>query len=242
MKTNYLITFIFVLPMWGMSQMNSSIDLMAGLDYSFRYLTTSSDEDVVQSILESREEEEEGKLNWRFGFHYNKRLSTSFFLKAGLRLSSVGYERVREDTLRWGTQHNGMGGFEPGPDSFREIRLISDYWFLEVPIAGRFEFNQNKWAPFLELGIAPSIYLTERSKLESNQDPVISFQDNTAVNFNQLHVIGFISVGMHYTLNGQYQFFGQPTLRYHFTPLADGPIKEYLFNYGLEIGVRRRIN
>ena len=241
MKVKLTTILILIIPMFGFGQISQSIDIVSGIEYSYRNLTTSSEDEIVTKILESRDNEESGKFNWRIGFNYNRRLTNKLFLRTGLRLASVGYKGEKRTGLRWGSEYDGMGGWVPDPNLPHEIQLIYDYWFAEIPIAGRFELNEKKLAQFFELGISPSIYLTTRTKSATDIGTDAEFQNDAIHDFNKVHIVGFVSFGLNYSINEKYQFFGQPILRYHFTKLADRPIAEYLFNYGIEIGIRRKI-
>lgn len=247
MKVKIITTLILLIPILGFSQINQSIDFIGGTEYSYRNLTTSTE----NGFLESRDNRESGKINSRIGFNYNRRLTNKIFLKTGLRLVNSGYKD--ELSLTWSV-------LNPTPAHTTEYQLAHNYSFIEIPIAGRFEINQKKLSPFFELGISPSIYIKTRTKListneqSSQSEPApgapsfepyeldTEFLKRDDSNFNKLHFVGFISFGMNYSLTDKFQFFGQPTFRYHLTKLEDAPINEYLFNCGIEIGVRRKIN
>ena len=95
--------------------------------------------------MESRDQTETGKLNWRIGFNYNRRLTSRIFLRTGLRLASVGYKGEKNTDLRWPSEHDGNGGWVADPTLPRELaNLIYDYWFVEMPIVGRFEKDQEE--------------------------------------------------------------------------------------------------
>ncbi len=237
MKAKLIATLILLIPVLGFSQINQSIDFIGGIEYSYRNLTTSSNDATVLATLKNLDDKESGKFNWRIGFNYNRRLTNRLFLRTGLRLASVGYKGEKITGLHWGSEENGT----TDPSLPHEIQVVADYWFAEIPIVGRFELNEKKLAPFFELGISPSIYLTTRTKEITDIGTDAKFRNNDANNFNKVHIVGFLSFGINYSINERFQFFGQPSIRYHFTKLADKPIEEYLFNYGIEIGIRKRI-
>ena len=241
MKTSLVLSLLILLPFLGVSQINSSIDFLAGLDYSYRNLSTSSDDALVLGILENREVGESGKINWRFGVNYNRNLTSKLFFKTGLRLASVGFAGEKKTDLRWGSELIG-GGFELDPDLPREVQNINDYWFLEIPIGIRYEICQKKLTPFIELGVSPSIYLTTRVATKTDIGDSSTFDKNNQDSFNQFHLVGFISMGLNYNLKETIQIFGQPIFRYHLTELVDAPIEEHLYVAGIEIGVRKKIN
>ena len=240
MKTKFLATLFLVIPIFTFSQINQSIDFVSGIDYSYRNLSTSSDEEVFAKIIDDRDEKEVGKLNWRIGFNYNLRITNNLFIKSGLRLSSVGHKGEKETGIKWASEFNGME-WTPDPNLPHEIQLIYDYWFTEIPIAGRFEINKKKLSPFIEMGVSPAIYMTTRIKEITDLDTNAEFSNKNDNIFNKIQVVGFLSFGMNYSINENYQIFGQPAFRYHFTKLAEGPINENLFNYGIEIGIRKKI-
>ncbi len=241
MKTKLIITLFLVLPILGFSQIDQSVDLVTGIDYSYRNLSTSSEESMVLNIFEDREEREIGKLNWRLGLNYNRRLGKKIILRTGLQFASVGYKEKKRTGIIWGSEFNDMGEWEPDPSLPHEMQLKINYWFIGVPIAGRYEFSHKKFAPYFELGASPSIYLRTRIKAISDIGTEKETYDGIESDFNRFHVVGFASFGVNYSVNEQYQLFGQPTFRYHLTKLVDAPINEYLYDFGLEIGIRRKI-
>ncbi|MCP9237842.1 hypothetical protein [Lewinella sp. JB7] len=203
------------------AQMEASIDLVGGLDYTYRSLLTSSDESHISTILDNREKEY-GKASWHVGLHYNRRLSEHVVLRSGLRLSSLGFGRESSD-LRWGSQHTGTGTFEPDSALPQRLRASYNSWFVDVPIIGRREFGSGRWTHFVEIGLLPSVYIA------------------TQTGPHRFHLAGLVSVGAQYTVSETYHLFGQPVFRYHLTPTAEGPIREHLYGVGMEVGVRRSL-
>ena len=240
MKATYTTLLLLFLPFFAMSQMNSSIDFIAGIDYSYRHISANSSELQIPLILDSRNKNERGKFNWRFGINYNHQLSNKIYLKTGLRLASVGYSLIDLDGVKYPNEHNGMGGHDPtiGGDPLSSVSLLEDFLFVEVPIAARYEINTKKLAPFIELGLAPSYYIgTLQTSILDSERTV----DHTVGNAQKLNFVGLISFGMNYNYSDTIQAFAQPTIRYHFTKLIDAKINENLYNAGIEIGVRKMI-
>ena len=107
MKQILLYLSLFLFPLFTYSQLNSSLDLIGGIEYGYRNLSSSS----VPVVVSVRDDIEIGKINFRIGFNYNKRLSEKIFFKTGLRFAISGYKN-RENELRFGDQQIG-GAFEP---------------------------------------------------------------------------------------------------------------------------------
>lgn len=240
MKTQLIQLLFILIPTITFSQMNSSFDFIFGIENSYRSLKTSSEDPFIQGLIESRDGRESNIMNWRIGFNYNKRLTTKLFLKTGIRLASVGYEDEKKTDLRWPSEI-GPNGYVFDPSLPHEIQLTHNYWFLEIPLALRFEFTNKKFSPFIESGISPSVYLTTRTTSVTDIGTDVTYQKNGTSDFTSMHLVGMVSIGTNFTVNEKFQLFGQATYRYHLTKLADAPIEEHLYNYGIEIGVRRSI-
>jgi len=232
MTSKLFILFIILLPVLGFSQVSPSIDLIAGLDYSYRTLNSE--------LLDGNRTRETGKLNWRGGLNYNQPITSQFFLKTGLRLASVGYKGENNTDVRWPSENNG-GTWVPDPALPRELQLIYDYWFLEIPIAARWEMNNKKVIPFFELGIAPSIYMTTKTISKTELGRTTQLERNSFPTFNKVHFVGLAAFGINYVISDYLQVFGQPTARYHITGTSRSSVNENLFNIGLELGLRKKL-
>ena len=223
------------------AQHKSSIDLVGSMEYSNRTYSYSGNDELFIRLVEDRNAEETGKSNWRFGFNYNKRLTDNMFLKTGLRLASVGYKGEKNENLRWGADHDGNGGFDPSqnPDLPRSIQFIYNFIFLEVPVIARWEFGNEKWAPFIETGLSPHIYLSNRDLQVTDISNDVFWFRNRIDDFNTVHLVASLSFGVNYHLTDKLQLFAQPVARYHITKKGKGDVNERLWNVGLEIGVRK---
>lgn len=241
MKSHLIQLLIVLIPTVSMSQMNSSIDFILGLENSYRSLKTASDEITILDLVAFREEKEFHKLNWRIGINYNKRLTNNLLLKSGIRLASVGYKNEKQTDLRWPSEI-GPNGYMFDPSLPHEIQFSYDYWFLEIPLCVRFEFSQKKISPFVEIGVSPSVYLFTRTKSDTDIGSEVTYRRGGTSDYNNMHIVGFGSIGANYEINEKIQLFGQALYRYHFTSLVDAPIEENLYNYGVEIGIRRKLN
>lgn len=240
MKSRHLVFFIALLPVFGFSQSLPSIDFIGGIDYSHRFLSETEPNVLnIPSLAEVRKDEV-GKLNWRTGLNYNQPLTNNLYLKTGLRLASIGYKGANNTNVQWPSENSG-GTWVPDPALAREVQLIYDYWFLEIPIALRWEFANKKIAPFIELGTAPSLYMTRKTITKTDIGRDVHFGSNEPSGFNKLQFVGLASFGVNYTINDHLQIFGQPTVRYHITNLSKGIIKENLYSAGIELGLRKKL-
>lgn len=241
MKIPFSTLFCILLSTVAVAQNSTSFDFVGSIDYAFRTLKTSSSDQAVLDMLNIRADKETPKVSWNVGFNYNRRLAPAFVLKSGLRLASIGYFVEKNADLRWASEYNSQGVWVLDPTLPHEIRFSKDYWLIEMPIVGRLELGKRRWAPFIELGLAPSVYLTTRTTTRTDLDTNSNFQRSRS-NLNQFQLAGIVSGGINYSINHNIQVFGQPTVRYYLTRLTTGPIQEHLYSYGLEVGIRKWFN
>jgi hypothetical protein len=228
---------ILLLPFTGFPQMNSSWDIIAGVDYSNSILFAQRNTGL-RNVAGVMNDNQQGKLNWRLGGNYNMKIGSNAFFKTGIRLASVGHKQGKDD-LRWGSEWDGMGGFIFDPNLPHSYRNSHDYLFVEIPVAFRFERGNDKFSTFFEAGVSPSIYILSRQITKIDNDKTIRFSHgNQFHQFNIIHLVGTFAWGVNYNISESVQLFAQPTLRFHLTPISYSPIEEYLYNIGLEMGVR----
>lgn len=241
MKKSIFLAIIIAFPFIVFGQFNSSFDFVTGIDYSYRSLHSSDDNLNINHIIENRNSVEIGRLNWRIGFNYNRRISSKMILKLGIRFINNGYNKNKITDIRWPSEVvNGI--YVRDPSLPHEIQYTSNHWFLEIPLIFQYEINYKKLSPFFEFGMASLIHL-KSNKRRITDIETTTIEWNSLEKFNKLQLGAVISIGINYTYNDNFQTFAQISGRYHFTSLlAEVPINENLYNLGLEIGIRKKIN
>lgn len=232
-----LVFILGLIPFTLLAQTNTSIDLVGGIDISYRTLSQNGNDFANTEIIDGRNDEEDSDVAFRFGFNYNKRLTQKVIFKTGIRYMSEGYTRYKSfDGTSWPSG-------DPVNNGFSEFKY--NYRFIEIPLMARIELNQNKLSPYIEFGFSPSVYINTRQVNDNSLTgkSTDTYRDpNTSSEMNKLQFVGVVAFGANYQLNESIQLFGQPTFRYHFTKLAATPVREHLFNYGIEFGARKFLN
>ncbi len=238
-----LLFSLLLFPLFCIGQTKTSLDFVAGIDLGYRNLNSTNDDPSSGNMLviALRNDIEIKNLNLRFGFNINQKITDHIFLKTGLRFATVGYKSKKQDLI-FGDQVLAQLINPDTVITFSSMQLFYNYLFFEVPLIGRYEFNQKKFSPFVELGVAPSFYLKSRNKQVLDGETKILEEDGDLYNYSKIHLVGVLSFGASYQLSDGTQLFAQPTFRYHLTRLVkDVPIKENLWNIGLELGLRKRL-
>ncbi len=218
------------------SAQRSSMDLAGGMHYSYRTLAGEDN----HGLINGRNGREHGKLSAYLGLHYTRQLTPRVRLRTGLRFSALGY-RMEANNLRWGSQHDGNGGFDPTlpGDLPGDISVQTDVIFLELPLLLQHTFDTGPWTPYVEAGLLPGAYLMTRSRSEDDSRKAVTYFDETASSVNRLHPGATLAFGTDYALSDRFDLFVEYAVRYQLTPLADAPIRERLYAGGLAVGLRR---
>jgi len=241
-----LLSFVFSFSIIGFAQSNSTIDVMMGGEYTFRLLNFSKEaSQLVSSDIYNRDD---GFIIHRFGFNFNHELFPNFYLKTGIRYTEGGFKYDFPELI-FVNQYESTSGViieatDPALLNYPDYNKNS-YLFLEFPIIGRYEYKTTKFSPFIEAGISPNIYLNTKLKTVypsgSDRPNTVEYQENELLKINTLQFVASISFGYNYHLNDSFTIYGQPIIRYHLTALADTPVKYYLYNIGLELGLRKNL-
>ena len=214
----------------------SSFDFSGAFGTAFRTLDYAGEESVYETFR-NRQEEETPITYWQLAGNYNHQIAPRLYLRTGMRLAITGHRHDRND-LRWGSEHDGNGGFIFDPSLPHNFRSRYRNWFAELPVALRYQGGTRKLTPYVELGLAPAYYLHTRQRTTDDigSDPLVErFREPSTRN---VHLIGSAAVGVNYTLNRRAQLFAQPSFRYHLTGLAEGLFPEHPYAGFLEVGCR----
>jgi hypothetical protein len=235
MKLKLILLSLIVFPILLHSQSKSSLDFVLGVDYAYRSLnlvdaTVEPDDDLLNFLTLNNRAFEKGKINARFGLNYSQKITEKLLVKSGLRLAEVGYLLEKRRVVPFGGD----------PLSPVISKKVLSYYFLEIPLAIRYNFAREKLSFFVEAGMSPNFLLTTRLRDVFDREVT---NDNVNVNtegVKRLQWVGSLSAGINYDLNESWQLFGQPIVRYHLTSTTEKSfLKQNLYSLGVELGVRK---
>lgn len=105
----------------------------------------------------------EGESGPTFGatFTYEKLFHNSWAIYGGIGLN-VLTDVYYEDNLRWPSEHNGSGGFEPDPALPHELKQTFHWYFIDLRLGTKYYFNQNKVRFFVLPYVEGNINFTNR--------------------------------------------------------------------------------
>ncbi|MEL6655626.1 MAG: hypothetical protein AAFR36_04235 [Bacteroidota bacterium] len=226
MKRLSLCSILLSLCLCVFAQKQQGLSLVTGIDYLER-----------SSQILSTAFEEAPHLHFRLGVDYDRKLSETWWIKTGLRLTHFRFDSGDQNNLVYEQtipEDFGGGGlmFEAG--EFADgVRLRNTDYFVEIPLLARFH-PANAEHFYLEGGAAFNLYLTTYSSLEIGDEQETLWERDRSGAIDRLLPSVRLSAGWQWPLANGNHLFLQPTFRYFF------PEGENLniFSGGLEIGYR----
>jgi Outer membrane protein beta-barrel domain len=228
-----LILFCFLTcPLFAFSQSRSSIDYMISPDFTYRYTNTFGNNSFVQIFSDSIEKPSFG---YHIGVNYNHKISKNMYLSGGIQFSKMGYS-ASLDNLIFASDIDPFSGL---PTSAHSLKIYYDFQLIAIPIELRYNFNDNKFSPYLKIGLAPTYNLFSRTKSTLDMEDEQIRINNYLLN----HFTAFLQIGIggNLQLNDKWQIFAHQTLHYQLTSLRNTGDKIHLYSIGLELGTRMRI-
>lgn len=221
---------ILVLPVFAISQTSASIEIITGAHFS----------DFTNKLSNTK-----GRICYDFGMAMalpSKHSRKEWLL--GLRFMTYG-DKSESGGLRWGSQHNGQGGFDPSLPSLEDISKIeykSSQYYMETPIAFRYYFFDGKIRLFAQASAGPSVYLTYRNAREielNDGSSQASVQTGYDGNIRKLNAMAGLSLGMEMPVSSKLSVSLNPQAQTQlFSIASNSTTGAKWYAYGIRAGLR----
>jgi len=230
MKLIFTTLFFCFSLSFGFGQKISSVGPVIGVGSSYR--TISIEENVPAGFFrmhtEERNADETAGLNLRLGANINYKLLHNLFFKTGIAISRFRYQGEA-------TTINRPAPFE---DETLTWQFVYSHYFLEMPLVLRYEMGSNKFTPYLEAGMVPSIYTISSSFRNTEFLSLLELVAGGNGVTNYVHLFSVASIGVNYKQSEKLQFFAQSSFSYDHVSLEDFFMREHVYAGSLECGVR----
>ncbi len=226
---NFSLLFFTLLPFFAFGQNSKFIELYATPNYSYRTNSITSDQ---------------GRIGYNFGLALSGPLKTErLHWLAGLQFSTFG-SKYKSGPLRWGTQHNGEGGFDPNlpGESVTRVNFRKAYFYFEMPLGVRYFLTQGKVKFFVQPTVNPALFLTQRTDAEYTFTDRPNEQNTTtgnSGNFRTLNLHAALGAGIEFPLSGKLilQLMPQGSIQ-AFSAAKNSTTGSRLYSLGLRAGLK----
>lgn len=244
MKRTSILSFLLLVPFLSFGQVNSSFDIIAGMDRSHRINleldNPSSPFGPEDTSYGARSSYEKSLTAWRLGVNYNRVLFDDVKIRVGLRVMNAGFTSGQINDFETQALQNGDDGWIIEPPLTDQFEKFYKFFYIELPVALRYNFDFVKSVePYVEFGMGPAFLIGSQTKEVTNINIVRSKLDDLKV----IQYVGFISPGLNFKVRELNSWFVQAIFRCHATPIQNGgEYEDYLYSLGVEVGFRKHLD
>ena len=214
----FIISIVSIISYTLQAQAPMSMFLGSGVDQSYRIIKLPfiTQYQESESYIEQRNNIESPIKSWRSDVGLDWLIHGKWYLQSGLSFGSYGWKTNTES----------------------ENSSIHHY-FLEAPFVGRIQFLNGDLKPYVLIGVAASIYLTSHKTLYLNNTSQNDWMTNS---FYTMHYAGMFGGGLSYRIKDNFHIYTQVLSRRNFRPIFSDVSHDYLYSYGVSMGVRKALS
>jgi Outer membrane protein beta-barrel domain len=198
-------------------------------DYNFRVIKSDNKDIFGGFTTETRNDIEIGKFGYTAGVSLVQQVSKQVVLETGVQFTNMGY-KTKKQQLSFET---------PTPGIPIRAQVIYAYQYMSIPIKARITFGEKLVRLASSIGFNTSFLTTAKQTvfLEEANGEINKTSTSNKREFKAINIMPFVGIGVNYALNQKLQVFAEPTLRYGLIKTTSTPVKESLWNVGLNMGV-----
>ena len=193
-------------------------------DFCYRSLKAK---DEGKWIADTRDTLEVPKFGYTTGIFINYKFRKNMNVESGIFFSDKG-EKTRKQTLE-----NTPSGEQP-----IKYSLINHYYYLDIPVKFDYYLSTGKLKLYIDAGLSANIFLNQKTTIietSSNTNRKTSSFSNP--NFNRINFAFQFGCGITYPISDKMNIKIEPVYRRSITSVINAPIKSYLYEVGINIGI-----
>lgn len=236
MKKPVLLTFLLSLVcIMGLAQNKHSVGFMVRPAWS----------DVANRLTTT--DDFSGGFAISTGILYDYQASRRVALSGGVSFSTLS-ENYQTKTLRWGSEHDGNGGWAgPDPSLPNDLEVEHTYYFLDLSLGARYYLNQGRFRLFAFPYTEGNVYLSGKTdtKLayDDGQTSVDNLQQQTNPNVRGINLSAGVGVGVEVALGQSIHLVLMPSYEQMLLSMGkrvDVDEAPRFYNAGVALGVMYR--
>ena len=206
-------------------------------DYNFRTIKRYENTSGIDLAIESRKDREVAKIGYTAGLNMAIKLSQNVAFETGLQYSEKGYQTKKSDIIF------DLPTDPDNPPLMSTIKFHSSYQYLGVPLKITVSFGEGDLRLISGIGVTTNFLLNTqvRTIIEHPDGKKKTTKKDGSFEYNLIDLSPMISLGIDYKLTSTTHLRAEPTFRYGIIKTDHTPIKENLWNAGLNLGVSYKL-
>jgi hypothetical protein len=228
-----LFIFVALMPIKAQDSKKWFLGYSISPDLCYRKLSNASKDPTIDGLIASRNTSEHVKFGFTTGLNIKRRLNNVISLESGLLYSNKGY--ILKADVVFGDQVNPGSGQMP-KSGHGKVRY--NYKYIDLPLKVNAVFmREEKYSFYATAGVVLNMFLEQKNvSIFTSQDgnKQITSSEGEPFHTNKSYNISpFIGFGAQCRLGERLHLQIEPLFRYGMLPSYDTPIKQYLWNWGL---------
>ena len=233
-KAFLLLTFLVSYTLYA-QEANTGSKVSFGLNFSpdYNFRTVKSTDIVLQPGFESWEDNQIGKFGYTTGLTLSFKLSNRLALETGLQYSDKGYQTKIMDLVFEGTDPTDPILVKT------KAKFKYSYQYIGIPLKLNMFFGEGDLRFVSGIGVTTNFLLNvqNRANYEYPDGKKEMTNSKSKDDFNKIDISPMISFGIDYRLTSIIHLNAAPTFRYGIIKTRDSPIKENLWNAGVDLRI-----
>lgn len=193
---------------------------------NYRLLRSTPGDQVSKQILESRNEIDIPRIQYTTGVQLGYLLNKRVTLNTGIQYSNWGGHTKRRDLIY----------MPPNPVLPQSVATAANLHYLSVPLTANVTFGQKRLKFTAEAGLSAMYLFRERNVFDQfYADGHTETKRDSRPYYRKFNVAPQLSAGVDYALNEHMHLKLTPVFKFAAIKSYDSPVKENLYNFGLNI-------
>ncbi len=197
--------------------------------YGYRKLKADAESNDIKQI---RDTLEVARFGYTAGINVKYRFNNKIGIETGILYSDKGEKTKRTS-------------FEDVPSGQKVIYYTYKYHYhyLDIPLKVNYYFFTGKVKLYVTAGISTNIFINKKTTLLKGHDKTDWEKTNskTTTGFNRFNFALLAGAGINYKISDKLNLKAEPMYSRSLTSIINAPVKEYLYSYGLSIGIYRKL-
>lgn len=202
-------------------------------DYNFRTIKRYENTSGIDLAIECRNNLEVPKIGYTAGLNLAINLSQNVAFETGFQYSEKGFQTKKSDLM-----------FDPptdpdNPPLLSTVKFHHFYQYFGVPLKVSLSFGEGDLRIISGIGVTTNFLLNaqDRTIIDRPNGKKKTIKKKGAHEYNMIDLSPIISLGIEYKLTNIINLRVEPTFRYGLIKINHSPIKENLWNAGVNFGV-----
>jgi hypothetical protein len=198
-------------------------------EYCYRTLKTNAENNWIK---EAADDLEIPKFGCSAGVGFGCKLFNKLMFEAEVLYADKGSKSKKN------TFENNISIAASGKMPYKS-NLVYHYQYIDVPLKLNYYLVNKKINFFVSAGVSVNIFLNQQTEtlIEFKDGSSKKFKSSSTAGADNISLTALAGLGINYDFSDRCILKLEPVFKHSITPLANTPLKNYLYSMGINIGI-----